>query len=531
MSLSLLGEIILREVVDPDFQTKNDDLTWGELDGNIVILADAIRELSEVEISGIEAYNPATEYSNGDYVTYNNNTWQYIYPTPATGQTPSNSSIYWEIRSQGLFSHVQNTDTKLAEGTSDEVTAAEIRAFIDLGQYDDTPVLYKDGSRSMTGDLNMGGNDLGSVGEVRVTGTNGFQIGDKAGAGGYQRIVYNDANNIFLFLTESDTGATCNYGGLAITDSFPKAVNGNSLYVKDNVGIGEDPVDSTRLLLTESTTDYSSLRVLSGTAPTSPIDGDVWYDTRLKFRDGTTTETIAYLSDITGLSDGDKGDITVSSSGTVWTIDDGVVTAAKLASLTSAELAGKVSDETGTGSLVFASGPTLTGSVVINTSGTLTVASDTDVTTILGRVKLGSPTTDIAYFAHFDKLDTTNFALSQNSSGATILNAQTSVNIAFQAGTIINVGNSGVTVTDGKNFIFSSTTGTKFGTATTQKLALWNATPIAQPSSTGEATGFTAGAGSAVDHLATFTGNVGTKAYTINDIVKHLKNIGALAAS
>ena len=80
------------------------------------------------------------------------------------------------------------------------------------------------------------------------------------------------------------------------------------------------------------------------------------------------------------------------------------------------------------------------------------------------------------------------------------------------------------------NIVLGTGAGTKLGTATSQKLAFFNSTPVVQPSSTGEGSGFTAGAGTAVQDVSTFTGNVGSTAYRISDIVKHLKNLGLIAS-
>lgn len=87
-----------------------------------------------------------------------------------------------------------------------------------------------------------------------------------------------------------------------------------------------------------------------------------------------------------------------------------------------------------------------------------------------------------------------------------------------------------VTVTDA-NVILSATTGTKIGTATTQKLSFYNSTPIVQPSGAAVTTaGFIAGVGAPVLVDSTFTGNIGSTAYHISDIVANLKSLGLLAA-
>lgn len=84
-------------------------------------------------------------------------------------------------------------------------------------------------------------------------------------------------------------------------------------------------------------------------------------------------------------------------------------------------------------------------------------------------------------------------------------------------------GFAGLNITDAKNIVLGSTTGTKIGTATTQKIGLWNATPIVQPTTAIAASTFAANTSGIVDDSATWDG------YTIGQVVKALRNIGALA--
>jgi hypothetical protein len=80
-----------------------------------------------------------------------------------------------------------------------------------------------------------------------------------------------------------------------------------------------------------------------------------------------------------------------------------------------------------------------------------------------------------------------------------------------------------ITNKDGGNYVLGTTTGTKWGTATNQKQAFWNATPIVQPTTGGAAATFVANTGTAVNDASTFDG------YTMKQVVKALRNLGLLA--
>ena len=125
--------LLLRELVDDNYDTKGSELSFEELDTNFKLIGDAIAGLSVTDTSAFDEYDPDFEYQGGVtyYVSYAGNIWKFISPIPRTGIAPGTDPTIWELSSSGELAHERNKDEYLALGTPDEVSANEIRTFID----------------------------------------------------------------------------------------------------------------------------------------------------------------------------------------------------------------------------------------------------------------------------------------------------------------------------------------------------------------------------------------------------------------
>ena len=92
-----------------------------------------------------------------------------------------------------------------------------------------------------------------------------------------------------------------------------------------------------------------------------------------------------------------------------------------------------------------------------------------------------------------------------------------------QTDAVLGIGAGGLKFTD-LNFVLGTTTGTKFGSATNQKLSFFNAAPIVQQTTTSQTPAtFAANTSGIADDTGTWDG------YTIGDVVAILRAFGLLA--
>ncbi len=77
----------------------------------------------------------------------------------------------------------------------------------------------------------------------------------------------------------------------------------------------------------------------------------------------------------------------------------------------------------------------------------------------------------------------TNWSFSADTFNNTFLNGQISARLLVAGSVVFSVFSNLTTWTDAVNMSFGTVTGTRIGTATTQRIGFWNATPVVQPTS------------------------------------------------
>lgn len=209
-----------------------------------------------------------------------------------------------------------------------------------------------------------------SSGATNLSTIDGAALRLSPGAGQVLELTYNSGTGAKLAAVTGDV-------------TISGAVSSGKLNTSDIAAInGATPSASTSLILPAGATGVSPIRIPHGSAPTSPVDGDVW------------TTTAGLFIRVNGVTFGPVGDATKSGS------------LAQFGSTTSSQLRGVLSDESGTDVFLTANGTgngltlgganLLTGTINFSSADTITITSNAgviDVTKPYGSATNGAATT------------------------------------------------------------------------------------------------------------------------------------------
>lgn len=125
--------LILRQTDNAPLTNKADLLSGADFDGNLIKIYNDLVSLAST--LGVDAYDSGTTYDDtvNPYATNDGRLYKWINVSSGSAQAPPNA-LYWSEVFPTIMAHKKNSDTILAEGTADEVSASAIKAFIAAGE-------------------------------------------------------------------------------------------------------------------------------------------------------------------------------------------------------------------------------------------------------------------------------------------------------------------------------------------------------------------------------------------------------------